>query len=61
MKNEQEAFKSWQKLGDIPVDDNEEIEISFRHFPIGTDKFEIWQWCEDEFDCSVAIDLLKTP
>jgi hypothetical protein len=52
-RTKQEAIELWSKLGDIPVDDNEELEEVFEHFPIGTGKFEIWQWFEDEFDISV--------
>jgi hypothetical protein len=60
MKNEKEraelrgrATKLWAKLGDIPIDNEENLEEKFEHFPIGTGKFEIWGWFEDEFDLSV--------
>jgi hypothetical protein len=48
----------WQKLGNIPTNENDEIEEVFLHFPIGTDKFEIWHWFEETFDLSVAKDLI---
>ena len=37
---------------------DDEIDEPFLHFEIGTDKFEIWHWFEDEFDISVAKDLM---
>ncbi len=32
----------WEMLGDIPTDDDEEIEEEYLHFPIGTYRYEIW-------------------
>ncbi len=48
----------WDELGDIPVDENDELETPFLHFEVGTDKFDIWHWFEEEFDLSVAKDLM---
>ena len=42
--------KLWNILGDIPCDEEEEIEEEFLHFGIGTDKYEIWHWFEETFD-----------
>ncbi len=50
--------KLWQQLGDIPINENEEIEEKFLHFDIGTSTQEIWHWFADEFDLSVAKDLM---
>jgi len=60
MRNLKEATKLWDELGDIPCDpiNDTEIEESFLHFEIGTDKFEIWHWFEEEFNLSVAEDLM---
>ena len=52
------ALKLWAKLGDIPVDEDDNILEPFLDFEIGTDKFEIWHWFEDSFDLSVAKDLM---
>ncbi|MCK9544449.1 MAG: hypothetical protein M0R03_20715 [Novosphingobium sp.] len=43
----------WKKLEDIPVDDNDCIEEEFEHFPVGSEKFEIWHWFENYFDIKV--------
>lgn len=53
-----EAIFLWNKLGDIPTNEDDEIEEDFLHFEIGTDKFEIWHWFEEKFDLSVGKDLM---
>ena len=40
----------WNKLGNIPINNNEEIEENFLHFEKGTDKFTVWHWFEENFD-----------
>ena len=54
-----EAKKLWNELGDIPINESEEIEEAFIHFPKGTDKVDIWHWFEEEFNLSIAIDLME--
>lgn len=54
----EEAKGLWKALGDIPVNEDDEIEESFLHFEIGEDKLEIWSWFEETFDLSVAKDLM---
>jgi hypothetical protein len=51
--------KLWQKLGEIAVNEEDEIEDSFLHFEKGTDKQEIWHWFEEKFNISVAKDLMN--
>ena len=53
-----QAKELWSKLGDIPINDNDEIETGFLHFDAGSDKVEVWQWFEQRFGCSVAEDLM---
>ena len=40
----------WSQLGDIPIDEDEQIEEPFLHFPIGTEREDIWHWFEETFD-----------
>ncbi len=46
----------WELLGDMPIDDNENIDQDFNDldgsllFPKGTNKFEIWHWFENNFE-----------
>lgn len=48
----------WQSLGDVPINDDDEIVEPWKQFPAGTDRFEIWHWFEDTFGLSVARDLM---
>lgn len=53
----------WAKLGDIPVNEDEEIEVEWntgvgKYFFDGTPREEIWHWFESFFDLSVAEDLM---
>jgi hypothetical protein len=48
MKSMEELNKLWRELGDVPVNNRDETEQSFLHFPAETDKFEIWHWFEDQ-------------
>jgi len=52
------AKKLWLRLGDIPINEDEEIEQRFLHFGVGTHREEIWHWFEGKFDLSVAEDLM---
>lgn len=53
------ALEAWLEFGDVPVDEDDNTESEFKHFPVGTSKFDIWHWFEDEFDVSVAEDLME--
>lgn len=50
--------KMWEKLGDIPINENEEIEEDFLHFKKGTDKFDIWHWVEEKYNVCLG-DILN--
>jgi len=53
--NEPKSVKAlWAELGDIPVNDDGEIQLGFVDFPPGTDREEIWHWFEETFDVSIA-------
>lgn len=50
-KGKRDAFNVlWKTLGDIPINDKEEIEEDFGPFKKGTDRFEIWHWLEEKYD-----------
>ena len=44
------GIQLWEEFGDIPINDDDEIEEEFLEFEVGTDRFEIWHWFEDTFD-----------
>lgn len=47
----------WNKLGDIPVNEDGELESFFVGFEPGAERTDVWHWFEDFFDVPVA-DLL---
>jgi hypothetical protein len=49
----------WDKLGNVPVNDDDEIEENFEQFTTGEDKTEIWQWFEWFFDISLGKELFE--
>jgi len=49
----------WAELGDIPINEDEELEERFLHFDKGTHREEVWHWLEDEYNISIAKDILK--
>lgn len=58
MKTLEELKVLWDELGDIPVNNNDEIEKDFLSFPIGTDKFEVWDWFDEQCPNGLAKDLM---
>ncbi len=58
MNDMKKAKMLWAELGDIPTNEDMEIETQFLHFEVGTDAETIWHWFEEEFDLSVAEDLM---
>lgn len=44
----------WEELGDVPVDENENIDVDWRQFPKGTFREDIWHWFEEEYGISVG-------
>ena len=51
------AEKCWEKLGEIPIDEDDDISVEFKFdgevFPVGTDRFEIWHWIEEKYNYPV--------
>ena len=58
MKTLEELQELWNQLGDIPVNNDDEIEEDFLDFPVGTDKFEIWHWFDEQCPNGLAKDLM---
>lgn len=38
----------WDELTDVPLNEDEELEKRYLHFPIGTEKEEIWHWFDQK-------------
>lgn len=49
----------WDKLGDVPVNEEDELEEPFQKFPAGSDKLAVWHWFEDTFDISLGKELFE--
>ena len=49
----------WKQLGDIPVNEDGEIEANYLRFSVGTDREDIWDWFEDFFGISVTSLMFK--
>lgn len=47
------AKELWSRLGDIPVDDNECLELPFLDFKVGDERVDVWHWFEEEFNTEV--------
>ena len=60
IRNKKQARQQWSQLSDVPCDDDDCIEQSFLHFEVGTNKFTICQWFEEEYNCSVVDHLIGT-
>lgn len=57
-QNLKELQELWDKLGDIPVNNDDEIEEDFLNFPAGTSKFDVWHWFDERCPNGVAEDLM---
>ena len=59
-----EAKKLWAQLGNIPVDEHENLDQEFAPtgfntgFEIGTHREDVWHWFEETFNLSVTEDLM---
>lgn len=58
------AKKLWSELGDIPCNEDCEIDVEFNAaelgtvFEVGTETTEIWHWFEETFNLSIVEDLM---
>ena len=44
----------WELFGDVPINDNDEIEEDFMFWDAGTDRFDIWKWFDEKYPGGVA-------
>ena len=44
----------WDKLGNIPVNEEDELEEAFEHFNLGAEKMEVWAWFEWFFNIKLG-------
>lgn len=60
IKQLEQAKLLWAEFANIPIDEQDRIDVPFLDFEKGTDRFEIWHWFETKFDCSIVMDLSGT-
>ena len=48
----------WERLSDIPVNKDDEIEEDFLCFEKGTSKFDVWHWFDDRCPNNLHDDLM---
>lgn len=49
----EELEELWEKLGEVLVNNRDEIESEFLKFPIGTHREEIWHWFDERYEGGV--------
>lgn len=59
-KAKQVVNELWASLGNISINEDDEIEQGWKHFPAGTNRFEIWHWIEETYNVSIAEDLMNS-
>lgn len=48
----------WEMFGDIPVNNDDEIEEDFLNFPAGTSKIDVWHWFDERCPNNLHDDLM---
>ena len=48
----------WEMFGDIPVNNDDEIEEDFLNFPVGTSKIDVWHWFDERCPNNLHDDLM---
>jgi hypothetical protein len=44
----------WEEFGDVPINNDDEIELDFYFWKKGTYRFEIWHWFDEKLPTGVA-------
>lgn len=48
----------WEAFGEIPINNKDEIEKEFMNFPVGTSRFEVWNWFDERCPNNLHDDLM---
>lgn len=54
----EELKNKWELFGYISINEEENIEQEFLHFPIGTNKHDIWHWFDRQCPNNLHDDLI---
>lgn len=52
--DEKEIERLWELMGEVPVNNDDEIEEDFLGFPEGTHKEEVWHWFDEAYPAGVC-------
>lgn len=59
-ERDEELEALWEQLADVPANpDTEKLEEPYLHFPVGTDKEDIWRWFDKRHSQGVAYLLYR--
>lgn len=59
-ERDEELEALWEQLTDVPVDpETEKLEEPYLHFPVGTDKEDVWHWFDNRHSKGIAYLLYK--
>ena len=50
---EKELTELWLLFGDVPINDNDQIEEEFIGYEAGTNRFDIWEWFDERYEGGV--------
>lgn len=50
---DEDIEKLWKDFGDIPINDDDEIDVDFHFWEKGTDKMEIWHWFDENHSTGI--------
>lgn len=51
---DEQLLAMWKEFGDIPITEEEDIDEPFYGWPIGTNRFKIWEWFDQSHSKGVA-------
>lgn len=55
----EELDRMWTEFGDIPIDNDDNIEEAFYDWPAGTCRFDIWHWFDAQYPMGLSAHLGK--
>nr|DAN25940.1 MAG TPA: hypothetical protein [Caudoviricetes sp.] len=48
----------WEEFEDIPIDEDECIEVQFYNWEVGTNRYDIWHWFDEYCPNNLHDDLM---
>ncbi len=51
----------WEEFRNVPINNDDEIEVDFYFFEKGTDRFEVWAWFEEIDPTFSVTEMISKP